>query len=461
MIYFIFVIIIFILKLLLKLKLVTTAVIGIFLLISLQLHKRLYIQMLRQNARFRDTSVYMDTLLYAFLKEGKILRAFEDVLATIRQGELKKLVEEAMAHMLLAYDDSEGLSHSLEIIEEKYNCKRIRNIHNFMMNVEYYGGDIEQSIELLLEDKNRWERRIISAREERRQLFVQIVMSVVASLVICGVVLYLPVMNVDISGNNLVQIFSVVVIVLDDMIIMRGQKMLCQDWLILDMLDEDLYYERKMREYKEYNPQKDKLLSAGLSIIPLLLCGYWIIMGRWWWLAGSLVILAICINQHRIGRRLACKNISKYIKSAFPVWLMDMGLLLQSENVHMALKKSLLQVSGVMRADLERLIDEIEINPESSEPYYSFLEEFDVPEVHSTVGMLYSISQGSSANTQQQIKELLVRNQELLDVADRERLHNKNSVLYLLFLAPVLTASLKLVIDMGIFMLSFLTVKVV
>ena len=92
MIYFIFVIIIFILKLLLKLKLVTTAVIGIFLLISLQLHKRLYIQMLRQNARFRDTSVYMDTLLYAFLKEGKILRAFEDVLATIRQGELKKLV---------------------------------------------------------------------------------------------------------------------------------------------------------------------------------------------------------------------------------------------------------------------------------------------------------------------------------------------------------------------------------
>ena len=140
---------------------------------------------------------------------------------------------------------------------------------------------------------------------------------------------------------------------------------------------------------------------------------------------------------------------------------MDMGLLLQSENVHMALKKSLVQVSGVMRADLERLIDEIEINPESSEPYYSFLEEFDVPEVHSTVGMLYSISQGSSANTQQQIKELLVRNQELLDVADRERLHNKNSLMYLLFLAPVLTASLKLVIDMGIFMLSFLTVKVV
>ena len=26
----------------------------------------------------------------------------------------------------------------------------------------------------------------------------------------------------------------------------------------LDMLDEDLYYEQKMREYKEYNPQKDQ-----------------------------------------------------------------------------------------------------------------------------------------------------------------------------------------------------------
>ena len=45
----------------------------------------------------------------------------------------------------------------------------------------------------------------------------------------------------------------------------------------------------------------------------------------------------------------------------------------------------------------------------------------------------------------------------MLDVAEKERLANLSSGMYLLFLAPVVTASLKLVTDMAIFMLSFLT----
>ena len=44
----------------------------------------------------------------------------------------------------------------------------------------------------------------------------------------------------------------------------------------------------------------------------------------------------------------------------------------------------------------------------------------------------------------------------MLDVAEKERLANLSSGMYLLFLAPVVTASLKLVTDMAIFMLSFL-----
>ena len=42
------------------------------------------------------------------------------------------------------------------------------------------------------------------------------------------------------------------------------------------------------------------------------------------------------------------------------------------------------------------------------------------------------------------------------DAVETERLHNRNSGLYLLFLAPVVTASLKLLVDMALFMLKFL-----
>ena len=48
------------------------------------------------------------------------------------------------------------------------------------------------------------------------------------------------------------------------------------------------------------------------------------------------------------------------------------------------------------------------------------------------------------------------RNLEMLDAAEKERISNLSSGMYLLFLAPVVTASVKLVIDMAVFMLSFL-----
>lgn len=46
---------------------------------------------------------------------------------------------------------------------------------------------------------------------------------------------------------------------------------------------------------------------------------------------------------------------------------------------------------------------------------------------------------------------------EMLDAAEKGRLKNLSSGMYLLFLAPVLTASLKLLVDMAVFMMTFLS----
>lgn len=72
------------------------------------------------------------------------------------------------------------------------------------------------------------------------------------------------------------------------------------------------------------------------------------------------------------------------------------------------------------------------------------------------MSMLYSLSMGNSANADRQVSELVQRNMEMLNEAEKERLHNQTSGLYLLFLAPILTASIKLIVDMAVFMLAFL-----
>ena len=50
---------------------------------------------------------------------------------------------------------------------------------------------------------------------------------------------------------------------------------------------------------------------------------------------------------------------------------------------------------------------------------------------------------------------------EMMDVADTQMLHDLNSGLYLLFLAPVLTASIKLLTDMAVFLIMFMQMQIV
>lgn len=123
------------------------------------------------------------------------------------------------------------------------------------------------------------------------------------------------------------------------------------------------------------------------------------------------------------GRTGGCqKTLVRSIKCAFPGWLMDIVLLLQSENVQVALQKSQEHVPPVLRRDLDILVGQLEMEPESVLPYHRFLKSFQIPEVHSAMSMLFSVSMGNSGRADRQIGELIDRNLEMLDVAEKGRL---------------------------------------
>ena len=164
--------------------------------------------------------------------------------------------------------------------------------------------------------------------------------------------------------------------------------------------------------------------------------------------------------QHRAGHYLAKKRLTAEIRRAFPNWLMDLVLLLQSENVQVALQKSVRNAPGVLRLELRDLIGKLQLSPENAAPYHSFLQEFEIPEIQSAMSMLYALSAGHGGDSDSQLGELISRNQEMLDEAEEYKNSDRNAGLYLLFLAPVLTASAKMLLDMSVFMLSFLRTTV-
>ena len=445
-----------ILKLFLKLNIGSTLVLALWFGLMAGFHrKRLDLQNV-QKKRFEDASIYMDTLLYSFVREGKVIRAFEDVKETLPEGQLKEEVSHALDHMELAFEEDEVLSYGMRCIEAAYPCRRIQNIHNFLLHVEYYGGSLEKPVELLLTDKSRWEARIRAHRKEREAMFGQIIGSAAASILVCGVILYMPVMNMDISQKLVTQVLAVVVLVLDDLIIYAGQKYLTEDWLMVDAMEEDAYYEKKMQEYQTFDLAKEKKLSRILMLLPLMGAAVFLFQGMQVAAAGCMCLALFCGNQHHIGAGLMRRRLLANIQSAFPNWLLDLVLLLQSENVQVAIAKSLEHAPGVLAEELRLLTARLELSPEDAGPYHAFLKEFDLPQVHSAMSMLYSLSIGNSSNGERQIAELIARNMELLDLSDTKRLQDKSSGMYLLFLAPVLTASLKLLVDMAVFLFAFL-----
>ena len=461
MIYFIEFIIIYLLHVLLKLNVWICIALGVYGFFMVPLYRKRYRKIVESRQRFYDVSLYLDTILYAFVKEQKVELAVRDVHQSLPEGKMKTLVGMAHDYMTMTYDEVEILAESLAMIDQEYPCKRMKDVHKFMTHVEYYGGEIEKPVNLLLADKARWEKRIKEEIINRNKQFMDVLLSVIASIAICGAIIYLPIMDIDISGEWLLQIFAFLVIVVDTQILYGAQKYLAVDWIEVQLHENDEFYQNKMQEYQDYDEKGQKRVSLFLGAIGVVVSAVVFCLGNQWLTVFCLLLTLLFFNQHKVGRGLMERKLQREIKYAFPNWLLDLVLLLQSENVQVALQKSKEYVPGVLRRELYRLTEQLEMEPESARPYHEFLKGFGIPEVHSAMGILYSISIGNSGNADKQISELVDKNLELLDTTEKDMLKRQASGMQVLFLLPVLTASFKLVVDMVVLMLQFMQMSFV
>ena len=97
--------------------------------------------------------------------------------------------------------------------------------------------------------------------------------------------------------------------------------------------------------------------------------------------------------------------------------------------------------------------------PESNEPYMNFMKEFGIMEIQSAMGMLYSISSGRGGNAGMQIDEILSKNAALLSQSENTANQNRLAALYWQFLFPSLIGGGKLLVDMTLVTIAFMTLE--
>lgn len=417
----------------------------------LMFYKRQY-----EVVKFNDLVNYMEQMIYSTKRSPKILNALEDT---------RKLCEGEMAEAIdLAIDTirtSDGRSGSiykeaLSFIEAKYACTRLYMLHDFLVRIEENGGKYMYSLDILLEDLRLWVETTYLLQKDRHALQGKITISIFLALGVSVLVTnMLPASVGDITTHPLYQISSVVLILCSIFTFVFAQKRVVRSWLKLEYNKDS---QRIMRDYNiatSYNLEeanKKALIKAGI-MFPLLILA--VILGK-----PSLVFLVIGVMLvtfffPRMKVKASRNSTIREIDKSFPVWLRGIALNLHVDNVYVSMLNSVDEAPVVLRAPLEKALDAMMDDPSDIRPYIEFLGEFDIPHIRSVFKMLYSLSEFGADDSDKQINTIIQRNSELVNKSEKMSNQDSLAIFGLLQLAPMLYASLKMIIDLGLFITQF------
>ena len=378
----------------LKWKLLVIVLIAMFLALPafiLDTYKKMY-----EQKRFADAATYMEQMLYAFQKSGKVLSALRETKETFEPGHMQDVIEEAIGHLEAgcSYSEKGVLRESLDIVEKEYECRKIRTLHELLISAEEYGGEADDSISLLLNDVELWKRRGYLLQGEKKKAHTNNVVSIVVATALCAGTLY-----------------------------------------VLNALPGILNMEAP------YN-----VLTTGLVQVTSFGLLLWMIYVY----AKSEKAMS---QQHRFGRNIARRVVSEELYAAFPEWLMQMALLMQHSNVQVSIAKSLDGAPKILVPEINALLQRLKEQPKALSSYTDFCKNFDIPETTSCMKMLYAISESGTGDAKVQIQNLLVQVQEMRNRAAERR--NKSSAFQvkMLYSYPVFGASIKLLGDLVVGMM--------
>lgn len=421
------------------------------------IHKNMY-----ESKRFHDVTNYIEQLLYSFRKKQKILTALEDTQIAFEGdgGPMYKAIGEAIDYIQNATGDN-VYREALAIIEAEYNNDRLKNAHSFLVAVERNGGRVDHPVDLLLEDRAMWDERVHTFQKDRSNTRRHIVVSLIFSIILCFFILYIlstdRLAELEIAKNIVVQCSSTAIILLDMFLFTTTTKRLSKGWLTREKKHSDYQILKDYFYVTEFDKTKEVKSGLLFSLIFVVLAVVGLVISKYVLVVAGVFGAALCIAAPFISFKLSKKSTIKEIEKAFPQWLMELALILQSDNVQVAISKTLNTSPVVLRPALYKLVEGFEADPQSIQPYNKFFEEFDLPEIKSAMRMLYSITTTGTGDMDEQITDLIKKQNILMDKAEKIANDDALAAFSTLSMLPMLFCILKSVIDMTILVFSLFT----
>lgn len=408
---------------------------------------------------FEDANQYMEQMLYSFRKHPMILAALLDVEQILKSGNLHARIEKAVS-IMQEWKDPDADKKALSVIEEEFGCERVSSMHELMLNVRSEGGSCEESIRIMLNDKNDWRKNVDEHRMNCKKQMNNTTFAVLAVTLLGYISVYLIhqcLPEVLLTDVLVYQIATTFMMIANFFIFVLAQKKTDINWLRRKKVMDDGYVERQYERYINYNPAKEKKFGILLSLFAIPVIVLSLIFDLKPGVILGILYFLYMLNIHKIKHRSSQKMLKREIEKAFPRWLTEMALLLQTDNVYTAIQKTAETAAPVLRPALKNMLLDLELYPESTEPYFNFLSEFEIKDVQSSMTMLYSLANGNGGDTEKQIAEIVERNNAMANKAERLANEDELGKMYLTFIAPTVVGIVKLLADMVLFIILFFT----
>lgn len=437
---------------------IIAAVSFVLPILVLDMYKRMY-----EQKRFADVIAYMEQMLYSFQKTGKVTGALKETRELFAEGQMRQCIDAAILHMELGKPEtSQGiLVEGLKLIEEHYACAKLTMVHELLRTTEAYGGEAEESILLILEDIERWKKREYQLQAEKKKFHTDNVISIVVAVFLCAIALYVLEMMRQMFGGDgakglfslpVIQISSTAFILILLRILVKSTRRLTEDWLSETKVHDMEYVLHSYDLVINYENREVRKENVWLTIVLMVIVTV-LFIGNMTMLAGvCMLILGVVLVYQKVGYHLAKKDVTEAMYLALPQWLTEMMLLLQHNNVQVALMKSVEGAPAILKGELSSLQERMTQNPGELQTYTAFCQNFDLPEISGCMKMLHAFSESGSGNISTQMNSFLARVGQMQDCADSIRDEKIAFRMKMIFSYPVLAAIAKLLIDLTVAM---------
>lgn len=412
-----------------------------------------------EQRRFSDVSIYLERMIYYFSSGITILDSLVLILKLFPDGDMHDVLEKAI-NIIKTSNVANVDKTALYEIEKVYPVTRIKTLHKFMLQVQQNGGNTELGKTILLNDRKNWVDRTMEMQAAKKNFRTDtvIVLALVTFMSLC--VLYIPQyikqFNIDISRYPLVQVTSVILLCAGLVIYTHINGFMSRNWLDekKDKTDEEC--KKIYDNYFINNTKRDVIVAAICSAITIIISiVVFVKVHSFFVFAVDAVLILFFVKSPAIGKKEVKKQIQRMIEISYPSWLLQVSLYLATENVPVAMTKSYEDAPGIIKPALFKMLKELDANPASVDPYNNFLKEFNMEEVSESMTALYSLAQSEGGDIEDEFANLIKRNNELSNKAEKLKNEDKLFLMQLNMYLPSAVCCIKMMGDLFMFFSAF------